>query len=219
MKRKRTTVSGNLHTDGFIVLQNKFHITDELIATIEAQSDHTAAIFNHNENTAHNDFRRRQTPLRKNRKCIINFLAEMRDLSYNINKNLTMTDPVIIKSLAGCQSQSPHSDYIPDQLASLNDEQMPLSLLVAIQDGTKLLVWAKAIRLATLKHKVMRKTVNMNKGDAVIFRGDLVHAGADYSSLNIRIHAYLDSPMVDRTKNTTWTILDDAPPRIRSLIT
>jgi hypothetical protein len=48
--------------------------------------------------------------------------------------------------------------------------------------------------------------LNLNKGDILIFRADLVHAGSDYDELNIRLHTYLDSPDVQRDNNRTYLI-------------
>ena len=38
----------------------------------------------------------------------------------------------------------------------------------------------------------------------LVFYGDLIHAGAEYSQANTRIHIYLDSPEVVRDFNTTY---------------
>ena len=35
----------------------------------------------------------------------------------------------------------------------------------------------------------------MEAGDTFIFRGDLIRVGAEYRSLNIRLHSYIDSPL------------------------
>ena len=48
--------------------------------------------------------------------------------------------------------------------------------------------------------------IELSSGDAIIFRGDLVHAGAEYESENIRIHCYIDSKLVPRNPNRTWII-------------
>lgn len=32
----------------------------------------------------------------------------------------------------------------------------------------------------------------LNRGDVVVFRGDLVHAGAAYEELNHRVHCFLE---------------------------
>ena len=39
-----------------------------------------------------------------------------------------------------------------------------------------------------------REIVDLDGGDIYIFRGDLIHVGAEYDTLNIRIHCFIDSP-------------------------
>ena len=46
--------------------------------------------------------------------------------------------------------------------------------------------------------------VPLEPGDVLVFEGDVVHAGAQYASLNTRVHAYLDAPGVERKVNHTW---------------
>jgi len=64
-----------------------------------------------------------------------------------------------------------------------------LVILEALQDGTKLPVWPK---------KGCRQWIELNAGDVVVFRGDLIHCGAEYTGLNVRIHTYVDSPAAER---------------------
>jgi len=45
--------------------------------------------------------------------------------------------------------------------------------------------------------------LTLNAGDMLIFRGDLVHGGAAFDKLNVRVHFYLDVPGEERTSNTT----------------
>lgn len=43
----------------------------------------------------------------------------------------------------------------------------------------------------------------LQPGDMLIFRGDLVLAGASFDEFNVRIHAYLDAKGVVRHENDT----------------
>jgi hypothetical protein len=44
--------------------------------------------------------------------------------------------------------------------------------------------------------------VKLNKGDVLVFRGDLVHGGAACGEVeNVRIHAYLDVEGAERPKH------------------
>ena len=42
-------------------------------------------------------------------------------------------------------------------------------------------------------------TVNINKGDIFIGRGDLIHAGMPYDTFNVRLHMYFDYPKCGRS--------------------
>jgi hypothetical protein len=62
-----------------------------------------------------------------------------------------------------------------------------LAVITALQDGTKLHIYP----FDRGGECAMRQ---LNKGDVLVFRGDLIHFGAEYDRLNIRIHSYIDSP-------------------------
>ena len=49
----------------------------------------------------------------------------------------------------------------------------------------------------------------LNAGDTFVFRGDLVHFGAEYRVLNLRIRSYIDSPCAPevRSGDTTYHVL------------
>ena len=54
------------------------------------------------------------------------------------------------------------------------------------------------------KHSVL----TFNKGDLVIFRGDLIHAGAEWDgSAKYRLHQYYRSHKVPFPNNETWQIV------------
>ena len=46
--------------------------------------------------------------------------------------------------------------------------------------------------------------VVMFAGDVLVFDGDVVHAGAQYSVGSTRVHVYLDVPELTRDPNFTW---------------
>jgi len=43
----------------------------------------------------------------------------------------------------------------------------------------------------------------LNAGDVVVFRGDLVHAGATYEKRNVRLHVSLDVEDIAQSANST----------------
>jgi ectoine hydroxylase-related dioxygenase (phytanoyl-CoA dioxygenase family) len=115
---------------------------------------------------------------------------------------------VILQSLPGCQEQEAHCDYVPTpELLETTDDTVPLLFFLALENDTALEVWPGSHRVVRGEHMVIHKQqIRLNKGDGVIFRGDLVHAGSAYSKKNTRIHCYLDHPSVKRDPNRTWII-------------
>ena len=49
-----------------------------------------------------------------------------------------------------------------------------------------------------------KKIINLERGDALIFRGDLIHAGSAYEMDNVRLHCYLDVPGTKRNHDQTF---------------
>jgi ectoine hydroxylase-related dioxygenase (phytanoyl-CoA dioxygenase family) len=99
---------------------------------------------------------------------------------------------------------------------------VPQLLLVALEDETTMDVWPGSHRLVRgstdIQDPVSVVHVSLNKGDALLFRGDLVHAGSAYTKPNVRIHFYLDSPLVKRVANRTWIISKHAEPGLADMI-
>jgi len=212
----------SLHTDGYVHIKNIFDIPDSIHKELVSQIDKkSSAIFNHNESKTTNDRKRRQIKLKIKSKRMIDFIAVINKYLTSINPNLTVNDWIIIKSLSKCTDQAAHCDYAQvGDILKTADEQMPLSVLVAIEPETKLHVWPKSIRSCkSIKTKsINRSTVTMNTGDIVVFRDDLVHAGSGYSNQNYRLHAYMDSPKVPRISNRTWLIAKHADQRMKDMI-
>ncbi len=99
---------------------------------------------------------------------------------------------VTLLSMHGCKAQLEHTDLSPETLANVllpqDDEDMPLPCLVALTDDTVFDVWPGAIRFdSSRKYKQMQ--IRLRAGDVLIFRGDLVHAGAAVGLVeNVRFH-------------------------------
>ena len=81
----------------------------------------------------------------------------------------------ILHSLAGCEQQQLHKDYA--------DDECGISCLLAICEGTRIVI----------DHGDNYRPLELNVGQCVFFKGDVVHAGAGYDAENIRLHAYYDS--------------------------
>ena len=95
-----------------------------------------------------------------------------------------------LHSLPMCARQMWHTDY--DMEAVRRARRPPMSVVVALQDGTRLLTLDGAQTLGC--------------GDILVFGGDVVHAGAEYAKENTRIHIYLDVIDCDRPANVTWLL-------------
>ena len=81
-----------------------------------------------------------------------------------------------------------------------------LVMITALQHGTQVVVY-------WFVEGGKRDIVKLNAGDTFIFRGDLAHCGAEYKTLNIRIHCYVDSPCAPPTgDDTTYSVLPDSWP-------
>ena len=104
---------------------------------------------------------------------------------------LKIANAVLLRSMAGCSAQKLHFDFEPEALALLT--LVPHGLLIAIEPEG-----------ASLEIGKNRERVSIPQGGAILFRGDLLHAGAAYSALNDRIHVYLDSNEFSRQKDRTW---------------
>jgi len=105
--------------------------------------------------------------------------------------------------------QAPHTDYLFPGEEVTPDANVPLVVVQSVQDGTKIRVWRRSFvpkefdanwKFAKekannkdvyeeLKHTWMSFIeVHVPKGYALVFRGDLIHAGYGYVEDNIRIH-------------------------------
>ena len=105
-----------------------------------------------------------------------------------------LKDLVIVRSEPYCKRQKLHIDYDKDKLRSMKKTDYPYGIIVGVSDNSRFIV--------SINNKI--QTIHINKGDVIIFRGDLVHAGAEYYSENVRLHAYIDSVKYKREKNRTY---------------
>lgn len=75
-------------------------------------------------------------------------------------------------------------------IAELSDAEVPLSAMLAIQEDTKLWIFGSCDADAEATAVLLELQV----GDVLVWRGDLVHAGAGYRIVHYRLHAYFDPP-------------------------
>lgn len=206
-----------LHVDGYAVLRGFTTITSAAYNTyMQMAADAAEPIFNDNPAEHRNDNRRRQLTLNE-RTAAGPLVAALRRCLETEFPHHTARDWVLLESRPGCRQQAAHTDYVPiPELTAARDEEVPLLFLLALEDDTRLEVWPRTHR--PRRYPVFRTTVGLSAGDAVLFRGDLVHAGSAYERQNLRIHAYLDHPAVPRDPNRTWIIYKHADPVFQSLI-
>ena len=152
---------------------------------------------------------------------------------------LTITDCVVLRSELGCAPQPAHCDYDPVQIeASAPPSGVPCGLLCGLHELTVFDAWPsswKTVRAGAGVRAADRVQVRLSAGDALVFRGDLVHAGAEWPPSappppdaprdsqtargsargpNVRLHAYLDAEGIPRAQNRTYRVkvLDDTVP-------
>ena len=67
-----------------------------------------------------------------------------------------------------------------------------------------LLLYQSILSLVVL-NETKKETVQCNRGDVIVFRGDKCHAGAEYEYCdNLRFHYYFDSPDSTRKEGETY---------------
>ena len=109
-------------------------------------------------------------------------------------EGLVMKECHLLHSEKGCPRQKLHYDFNPDTIPNLAVK--PRSVLLALEDETKLIVWDKD----TAKPKELM----LKRGDCVLFNADVVHAGAAYDKPNTRLFCYLDAEDAPRKPNQVW---------------
>lgn len=139
-------------------------------------------------------------------------------------------NPVLLKSLPGCEVQPAHSDYPPVQ-ENMEDEKVEVEedgrklrkhnttsfgLICAIMPNTKFTIWPgltnRNLELTKEHSTVLPLTLNLNAGDVLLFSGDQIHAGSAYENLNYRIHMYVDGKTNKmENKNKTWLAAKHGP--------
>ena len=204
-----------MNSQGYKVLKNFIEIGNETFDLFGRLIVDAEPIFNDNPMAKRNDNKRRQVDLGPKLFRTDPWLKSLKQQILDLgSSDHVVTDTVLLSSLPGCKAQAAHTDYVPDaSLKATTDDTVPLLFLLALEDNTFLNVWPAShhhIQKDLSPSPIHRKTLVLNKGDAVLFRADLVHGGAAYTTSNMRLHAYLDHPSVPRDPNRTWIIYKHA---------
>ncbi|KAG2785455.1 hypothetical protein PC129_g12520 [Phytophthora cactorum] len=107
------------------------------------------------------------------------------------------------KSLLGGARQDPHKDFpaLETSKALSKKNCIQASVIVALMPGTRFIVFPR--RLGSLVDMDDTKVLVLDKGQILVFRGDLVHAGADFDEENIRLHCYVLVKGIEQKEDTT----------------
>jgi hypothetical protein len=217
---------------GYKVFKNVIDVPENVINYMKKQVDTKGApIFNHNENNKRTDNKRLQCNLAFHQEYMKDFMGKIEMfITKNISTKLTPNNWVVLKSLTGCKNQASHSDYVPDEefidaLSTESEDMIPLLVIISLMSNTKLHVWEKSVKLITFPENKLTeinpincKVVSLDKGDVLVFRADLIHAGSDYAEENVRLHVYLDSPVIHRAPNKTWIVHKDGNEELTRII-
>lgn len=131
----------------------------------------------------------------------------------------TVNKPVFLKSTGGdFLPQRPHQDYEDSESKSWVSNEVPLGLLIPLEEsGMDLHVWKCAIQLHETGFGDMLpaenfRTIHVKKRGLLLFRGDLVHAGASYPEDNVRFHCNL--ALSENSKGNSFTLPNEDEPTI-----
>lgn len=90
--------------------------------------------------------------------------------------------------------------------ARLKKSLVPASVIMVLMDDTLLHVYPGCFGATVERSK--RQTLQLKQGEVIIFRGDLVHAGAKYADTNIRLHCYIQVKCIRQKSNSPEVKLD-----------
>ena len=93
-----------------------------------------------------------------------------------------------VAAVSGRQPAHSDSPEPPSgSLAEIEDRDFPLSAMLAVQEDTCLWVYPEGCGSPA-------ELIHFDIGEVMVWRGDLVHAGAGYVEDHVRVHAYVDPP-------------------------
>lgn len=201
----------SLHTDGYEIIHNALILDERDVEKVQNYAQKRATcIFNHNSLLDRKqDYKRKQAFLP--RRCAPKLQEQIHSILREKYPYLYPKDMAVLHSKPGCQQQNPHCDYEFENqdFTGLKNFHIPLGCVISIMANTRLEVWPRSMCVSSRQlcnETFLRKTLFLEAGDIVVFRGDLTHAGSAYQEDNYRLHTYLDSPDVMRSHNKTWSM-------------
>jgi hypothetical protein len=97
-------------------------------------------------------------------------------------------------------------------IVTTRQQKIPIIVLTAIMDNTCIDVWENSHNWMRLNDNqkfdppIVKRTINLKKGQICVLRGDTIHAGSAYAQENIRIYSFYDSYVVLPPKNKVYLI-------------
>jgi ectoine hydroxylase-related dioxygenase (phytanoyl-CoA dioxygenase family) len=143
-------------------------------------------------------------------------------------EQVVLYEPSILRSVGGGLSkpQRFHRDNDQDQIRRVATEFCPFNAIVAFEPDSRLdfLFDPESGNTVTgvvdgegcsheearkLVQKYKRMHVNLEPGDVVLFRGDTIHAGSQYTNNNKRLHLYFISAVENDLRRANKMTRDD----------
>ncbi|OWY93541.1 hypothetical protein PHMEG_00037030 [Phytophthora megakarya] len=112
-----------------------------------------------------------------------------------------------LKSLPGGEIQQLHRDFQTFETAEaiLKHSWIQASAFIALEESTELHVVPGCFAGAAVQAKA--ETIEIQRGQLLIFRGDLPHAGASYEEENTRLHCFIRVDGIDQDTNATEAVV------------
>lgn len=194
-----------MERNGFYIMKNSVSPSDEVIERFSNYvKKNGSAVFGP-------DKKRRQMPVPKRAKEVNRFMNQVTETINSVidTEKMYTNNPVILQSRPGCLRQFPHCDHLPSEEIKESDvKHKPMGVIITLMPGTRLTVWPGALNYEPFTEEVCgRETeIDLEPGDLLFFRGDLVHAGSGYAEENVRLHMYIDNKEIERKKNRTHIV-------------
>ncbi|KAG1685440.1 hypothetical protein DVH05_008378 [Phytophthora capsici] len=109
----------------------------------------------------------------------------------------------VLKSLPGGTRQAPHKDFPTYETARavLQEDWVQASVIVSLQPNTRFIVFPRCLGGPVEADDA--EILELDVGEILFFRGDLVHAGADFDEENVRLFCYILVKGIQREDNAT----------------
>jgi hypothetical protein len=182
------------------------HDDDDIVEAIRGQAQIKGRkIFNHNTTNGKTDRRRSQwaIPAKTKPESLQIFIRIFLERVADLLPGAQVHSCAALYSDRGCQIQPAHRDYDPADATSAEN----VSVLLALEDHTHLHVWPGSHNMSADQpiDEIRRETIVMNRGDVLVFKSHLVHAGASYmDKSNVRLHCYASNGY--HVPDRTWLV-------------